>query len=202
MGDPLLAFETHIDFAALAAEVDEWSPVRRARWQVVCRFPSRSCYAPVSQAGEHLSGEQMEYQGLVRMNSRVSAARAIRPAFRSVPRCDLREPHQEGRDSGDARGDRAAFAQTRLHRPRRSCHRRYPGARTAAELQPGRTRRSFGRTPVGRLEAGEAVAKKPGRRLDPETRQEPPRLRPPIYIDKRYRLIRKIEAGTAVAHNS
>jgi IS5 family transposase len=69
MGDPLLAFETHIDFAALAAEVDRVAPRPVSLQGGRPPFPTETMVRILFlKRVNNLSDEQMEYQLLDRMS--------------------------------------------------------------------------------------------------------------------------------------
>jgi hypothetical protein len=178
LGDPLAEIESHIDFAALAAEVDRVAPRPVSPQGGRPPYPTETMVRIlVLKRLYNLSDEQMEYQLLDRMSYKrfCGLANATNiPDRTTVWTFENRIGEAGAKALFD--GVSAQLLKKGLHRARRSDHRRHPGAGPQAAQQPGREGTDRARRDAGRLEAREAAPEGPRRDLDQEARQEPLRL--------------------------
>ena len=174
LGDPLIALNKHIDFAALAAEVDRVAPRPDSAQGGRPPYPTETMVPILVVKRLHnLSDEQVEFQ----LNDRLSSHRFLRPAAVGDDPgphhgLDLREPHRCRWRQGRLRGCAGATAAAQLPRAMRPDHRCHLGAGTAsAHRQGGQGGAGEGRS--ARLDAGPEASARHRRELDQGARQEP-----------------------------
>jgi IS5 family transposase len=204
LGDPLADIESHIDFAALAAEVDRVAPRPVSAQGGRPPYPTETMVRIlVLKRLYNLSDEQMEYQLLDRMSYKrfCGLANATNIPDRTTVWTFENRIGEAWRE-GALRRRLGAAAQEGLHRARRADHRRHLGARPQAAQQPGeKALIEQGAMPAD-WKPAKRRQKDTRRHLDEETRQEPLRLQ---ALDQRRQEIQDhppIETDTASTHDS